>query len=945
MARASWGSTTGDFSGLFAGLLDEQRRRIEQSVEEDIRRSKEQQSAEDNDMYDKWQNGIINDREWLDYVESRVKDSRGDPTEHAEWTKTLREHRSAIRDAQLEQRYEDGDLSIHKLIAHYSDKLGGVEKNSPAYRDSSDRYYQLIDERDSYYIEDEANRILNRIQRGQAGYGELRDFYAGMLKKVRRSSPLYRQLKENLQSISDIGAATGGSGGSGGGGGSSSGGSGGGDGSKDPYSVASRAVYKMWKSGNVFVPGGKSVAQSVIDAYNIDTRDESNVWYALAEDSVVIEQLMEQAADNPDAKYLITPWGQQIPNDLRHRQLLMNQGLRGYDYRIALGHAEGRSVLSVYSARDSFVETTFQPQNDARADDYWKQIRQNFWERVETASQNPDPNAALTEYIEAGKVLDKGARAILGEKLQRPEDPARGRIGGRALEGVNQDQPEPPSSKYSKTTLFPEEQVSPEMREELDYAKSIAAFVGKAKSLSPEELATEASILFDDRPESFFLTTDQLEDVIGTNKISVDPTGFDSSPQVGTGLIGKSYANRGLQVNEQYLGTGENFGLDPYVYVGRPGVANPLAVPAPSINSVLGVNDWQDGSTRGGWEKVGQKTVWVVRPLEDVPPPEWYKNDKGQWLTAQQYDNFGRDFNAISAAGYSSAPIPEFVGWQKITDGNGDTWYKDPQDGFFYKDFPPFSGAAGLTGPIFDYAHFVKPDGSLDVEGTRVPASTGRGFVAWFSDGVSPREAQTLTEGLMENPYAANLLNPGFFHKRDDKNHVSTEALSPDDVVGMYWSEHDQAAADAFDNVWGHFNDFYSGRAERESRNAALQSRAEMRRKAEVQSWIDQRFENRKQQLLFEKINSGVNIEDVAASQIAQAKAAAGITLGNERFATKEREAMDAPRLRPAAPPTPRPIAPVPVKPPTIRSVRPRPSADRGYTGRESGFTERLLNG
>lgn len=923
MTRASWGSTTGDLGGLFSSLIDEQRRRIEESVQRDITRSKEQQNAEDNDMYDKWQNGIIDDQDWLQYVRQRVRDSKGDPTEHSEWMKTFREHRTAIQDANLESRYEAGTLSIHKLIAHYGDRMASTEQHSPEYRETQTRYFALVDQRDSYYIEDEANRILNRISRGQAGYGELRDFYQSMLGKVRRSSPLYRQIKDNLNSINQIGGSAAGGGGGGGGGSSSGRSGGGGGGDRDPYSTASRAVLKLWKSGNVFVPAGPDVVRSVLDAYNMNTRDDTTVWNALAEDSVVIEQLMDQATKNPNAKFLLTPWGDRIPNTLEARHMLMNQGLRGYDYRIALGNAQGRSVLGVLGARDSFVDTTFGEQNEAAADDYWSQIRQNFWERSELASQNPDPAQALLEYAEAGKVLERGAHRILGEPLVREGGLAQeqGRYTGKALP-TGEGEAEPVgivSTRYSKSKLFPEEQVTEDMQEELRYAIEISRFAKVAPTLSPEELQHEASLLFDQRPTSFWLTESDLGKIFGTDQITVDPTGFNTKPQVGTGLIGKAFANRGLIVADATVNRGQinDTGVDAYRYVGVPGSASPIAVPSESINSILGTTDYQDGSTMGGWEKIGGMTRWVIRPLEDIEPPQWFFNEKGEALKAEDFEKWGRDFNKIAEEGYASKPVQALAGWKKITDGDGRMWYRDPADGHLYADRPPFQ--TSVFGPVFNYSQFVGDNGEIDMEAYRVAASTGRGYIAFFTSDVSAMRAQQLTEELVDTP-DQDLLNLEFFHQRDDKNFVQPTPLSPDDIVGMFWTP-SARSVDENPITGTDYMSVKSDRLRRDTEHEFALERAEQRRKAEVQGWIEQRIGNAKQQAIFKGMSgmSDTDLASAAGKDIESAKSLAGIRIGAQLRESKIRQQRDliAPEI--AAPPTPRPIRPVPIKPPERR--------------------------
>jgi hypothetical protein len=933
MTRASWGSTSGDYSGFFAGLIDENRRRIEESVQRDINRSKEQQNAQDNEMYDKWQNGIISDREWLAYVHDRVEQTKGDPTEHQKWVQTWHEQRNAVVDAEFEARYEAGDISIHKLIAHYSDRLASVKANSPAYRDTQQRYFQLIDTRDSNYIEDEANRILNRIQRGQAGYGELRDFYQSMLGKVRKSSPLYRQIKQNLQSIANIGGATGGSGG-GGGGGSRSGGGGGGDGSRDPYSTASKAVLKLWKSGNVFVPQGNDVVESVLSAYNMNTRDDTTVWNALAEDSVVMEDLMNQAKKNPNAKFLVTNFGEKIPNTLENRHLIMNQALRNYDFRIALGNSTGKSVLGIVTARSSFVDNTFGAENDATVEDYWKQHRQDFWEGMELANQQPDPTEALNMYAAAGKTFRRAIGNILGQPSTTAKPlaaPGDSRYAGKELP---QDGVTAGTVTYKKSPLFPEQQVSEEMQADLNFGIQLTDFLQNAPNMTPEELQHESSILFDSRPSTFYISESDLKGLVGTDQTYKDENGFNTRPIAGTGIIGKAFAQRGLVLASQ---VDQGFGVgtqDPYRYVSYPGLAAPIPVPESKINDILQVKDWKgEAQTVGGMEKVNGRLTWVIRPLTDVDPPKWWFNkNTGRALTADQYDRIGHNYADLMNAGYEQQPVAELSGWKMVKDGDGIEWYRDPNDGFLYQGSPPF--ATRVFGPVFDYADFVDNTGHVNMEAARLPASTGKGYIAYYTADVSGREAQDMIDEMVQN--GDPRINLSYFHRRDDKNNFITGAgLTPDDVAGMYNVTVPPPAPDEILQGKQMIPQLQRERQVRE--HEAELAAAETRRRAEVQDWIQQRIGNARQQGAFEAANPDINLPEIASRQIEQAKEIAGIKLGNELRQRKQNEMQfDIPELRPInAPPSTPPPPPIqPVSIPTVNRRKKQNSPAPRYAGK-----------
>lgn len=902
MARASWGSTSGDLSGLFATLQNDWQNRVQASVNRDMARSAEQQAANDADAYDKWTNGKMSDEEWLAYIQSRVDATAGDPKQHEQWMETLRKHQTAIEDARAESAYTNGTMSIDQLIAHYSDRMKGVEKNSPEYRTQEARYYDLVDKRDSDLIDTQSSAILARINRGQAGYKELLAYYQSALSKTRASSPLYSQLQKNIQSIKDIvDGVTGRSG---------TKGSGGGGGGANAYSTASKKVLELWNSGNVFVPGGADVVKSVLDVYNTDLSNKTDVWNALGEDSVVIEQLLDYGTKNPDAPYMVTPWGDKIPNTLENRHLLMNQGLRGYDYRIALGNATGRSVIGVLGARDSFVNNTFAKENSATASQYWGQVRQNAWERMELASQDPNPANALAAYADAGAVLEDAANRILGSSVTRTVTNKATQAEGTAGQ-IN----------YGATTLFPEQQVDDKMKSELQYAIQLAEFAKNSPGMTPEEAQHQASMLLDGRPDGFWLSETDLRSVLGSNVITASDTGFGNDPKVGTGIIGKSYAKRGLDAGAMLEAGGVSPGVEPYRYIGKPG-QTPMAVPESSINDVLGTQDYRDGSTRGGWEKVGNATVWVIRPLEAVKTPQWWFNSNTQkWMTADQAKSMDRSAKALADAGWSKTDVPGLSGWSKVTDGDGRNWYVDPEDGHLYPDAPPFK--AGVLGPVFDYADFVSKDGSLDMEKSRLSASTGRGYVAFFGDGVSTREAQQLTDQAVSNP-TDDKINLEFFHNRDPNNHVSFDPISPADVAGMYWSASDPLVMVQSRKGPGGWQvgktaigaeDVKNLAAARVSDRIDQLARDEFRRKAQVQAWQDQQ--------LSAQVHSQIQqIPDIMGvrDQVMNAAQAAGISLG-----TQMPKQMPAPTLNPVTPPSsymaPN-IAPVSLSKPTIAAPK-----------------------
>jgi len=233
--------------------------------------------------------------------------------------------------------------------------------------------------------------------------------------------------------------------------------------------------------------------------------------------------------------------------------------------------------------------------------------------------------------------------------------------------------------------------------------------------------------------------------------------------------------------------------------------------------------------------------VWVIRKPQPVQPPMWYYNaNDDKWLTSKEYERIGRNAQKLADAGYEPTEVKELSAWTYITDGNDRLWYIDPEDGHLYPDKPPFK--AGITGPTLDYANFVDKNGKMDFGRALEPGSTNKGFVAFWTDDVSVREVQQLTNAIVTNPNdnripkdaQGNLL---FYHARDGQNNVDYNPLPPDAIAGMFWSPSDRI-----------FMKPSSGR--RHGRGMSVQTsqrievleRAELRRKAAIKDWKDKQI-------------------------------------------------------------------------------------------------------
>jgi hypothetical protein len=783
MAIRDWGGG-GDLSGLFTGLQDQFLSSAEAARNRLIARSEEDQAAEDAETYDEWVNGKITDEQWLQYIRRRMRETKGDSRQHQQWEQTFNEHSMAIEDGRIETRYLEGEITIHRLVDYYSDRMANVERRSPEYRELADRYYNLVDKRDGDFIDEQSEALIDKIERGQASYSELLSFYETQLSKTRKSSPLYAQIRRQITSIRQIVDGIGGSSG-GGGGGSRGGGSGGGS-SSDPGVVnnikqANNAVVRLYRSGNVFVPTGSSMLTSVFDVFNVDN-NMTNILEAMKADSMYYEDMMETWSEDPDAPILRNALGDQLPNTAENRWATYNQALANYDYRIALINAKGDfdGAVTVVNARDAFVDQYMRADNSMQAEPMWQLKREAFFQKTNLAGQAPDPYRALEAYASAARSFAQGATYIINES--------------------------------NFVELRPDEQ----MIEELRYAQELGQFIEGAGNQSPEEILTAGSMLFDKRPEGFYLTAEQLAGLVG----SIDgPTG--------SGLAGQAAARDGLAATNAIRG-GQPALVEPWVYVAVPGESAPKLVKQSMVGQYLterGVTlegDWRE-AVRPFAEKVmaNQTPSVVYRVMEPYQAPKWWQDDRGRWIPYSEVEAVGRDPQKIADEGWVEAVPPDLVGWNTVTDAAGRTWYVDPTDGQLYERLPFMASMNGA----FDVSDLINENGELDL--TRKPGATG--LVMGVGPGVSLRLAQRLV-GLAA---ASGEIDLELYHDRDvQSGRVTFDPLGIDDLDGMYWSTAD-AAMEAL-SKWKAQENQYDPQREL----VVLAHRNEQRRLARIENFL-----------------------------------------------------------------------------------------------------------
>lgn len=202
MGRASFGGSA-DYSSLFAsvyGAQDAQAKQDAAQAKYDAQQAKALQAAKDQDMADRWANGVISNDEWLAYIATRVQETAGDPTENEKWIKYQRKYQQQIADSTAEYNFANGG-SINDLIAYYQVKIAGKTPDSQDTQKDQLRLNELIDQRASETVAKGAQEIVDRINAGTGTYDELLKFEKASLADVRPGSALAQQLRDQITKI------------------------------------------------------------------------------------------------------------------------------------------------------------------------------------------------------------------------------------------------------------------------------------------------------------------------------------------------------------------------------------------------------------------------------------------------------------------------------------------------------------------------------------------------------------------------------------------------------------------------------------------------------------------------------------------------------------------------------------------------------------------------
>ena len=256
MPRAQFQSA--DYSSLFADLY----RSTETNAKNGVN---DAQNAADSDMYDRWQNDLISDGEWLSYIDQRlaatatdVKVHQGwverrrqvevnaskeakaaakaqqdatdadtydqwkngligndewlayiasrvgaetDPKAHEQWVELQRQCTTSIADSEAQAGYEDGTISAAQYVAYLKNSLLGMDPGSTAYRERQSSVRKVIDAQIASDTTGRAQDIIELIPSGKATYEQLLAVYQDAKKNARPGSDLANEIDGKINEV------------------------------------------------------------------------------------------------------------------------------------------------------------------------------------------------------------------------------------------------------------------------------------------------------------------------------------------------------------------------------------------------------------------------------------------------------------------------------------------------------------------------------------------------------------------------------------------------------------------------------------------------------------------------------------------------------------------------------------------------------------------------
>lgn len=840
MARADWGGG-GDLSGLFASLIDSYESRVEAATKREIAKADQEQAVEDQEKYDQWKNGLIDDEEWLDYIQSRVKATKKDvdKTDHEKWVTMLREHTAAIRTSQMEQSYEEGSISIHRLIAYYKNQMEDVNKKSPQYRDLSQRYYDLLDTRDSDDIYTEAEKIIDGIERGTASYRDLRAFYQSKLKVIRKNSDLYKQVTREIDSIDDIiDGVTGGAGGVGGGSRRSGGSSGKGISAQDASQI-NALIRSRAKGGSLLYPGGEDPIASISDMLKTPGRDD--YIDALKADTTRIQDMVEQYENNPQLEFITDNLtGQQYRVTPEFVRQLDNMYLRTEDTIWALYWQDGDSYNAGQALHyaQSFITGHMQKHNSIQMDDSWKEMMNHSFTALQAAAAEPDPQTRINLFKQVAQNLKRFELNV--NNYITPK--ARNLVEGADAEGSPQGaRPE----NFAKKRKGLADLTDQGMQEDMAFASAFAdIMLDDDMDVAAREDAL--SNLIDQRPEGFYLTESELERlIVGKSQ--------DDVAKMAPGLLDAYAARDGI--------------LDgTWGYAASGGIIQ--AMPIEAIQQQKAQLEQSGESMAIVFEKVGNRNVPVARATDATQAYSVYVDKDGHLVTASQLKT--QTPSGIAGLIQSGQwTVQTVASWPVVVTSDGVRWFQDPATKLWYKNSPPYKIRLTDQGTIM-----VDDNGLMAYD--VLPQASESGVIAPFA-GMTPKDAQDVAEDAIDQ----GLIDLDQVWSRDENGN---SAFVHPEVSGMYWSPADDA-------MQANNQDFLNDIARKRGLTAAREDptkpvnwevRQEAKRRAAVQSFLDEHYTGQ-EQMMMRKKDPGFDPLSATTQQMQSWARAIGVSItGNE---------------------------------------------------------------
>ncbi len=431
MSRMRWGGG-GDYSSLFAALYQQQENKAKQD-EADL---KAEQSAEDADMFDQWQQGLISDDQILAYIDRRVAETAGDPKQHQKWVEAQRSYRESIADNQALTAYQSGG-SINDYIAYLQGKLGRMVSNSNEYRTIQQKLTQLMDQRASEDVQWRAKVISDGISSGKYTYKDLLKVYQDALKTARPGSDLRTQLET---AISDVKAQL----------------------TQGEVQGELAKIQYQYDSGSI---SGKEAGRRLRGVAEKYYKGDPAQYYKMLSAAVDFEKAKAKGSgtggstkainasidvlQSQERRFndIISQWndgastaidmatGDEIPDTPAYRAAVAKAALDNFDKLAATYTTKGdhSAASGALARKTTFIRQKIQPYNTLDDAEQLRQMLVAAGGRLNAAEKNPDPQAMLNVGVEIAMDLREFARGLTQKGGYSPDRPIAAQAGPTAL--------------------------------------------------------------------------------------------------------------------------------------------------------------------------------------------------------------------------------------------------------------------------------------------------------------------------------------------------------------------------------------------------------------------------------------------------------------------------------------------------------------------------------